>query len=130
MKEMADYGALPHKLQEIIKRCNTKGRSELSLHVNSQRPPKEVVGKTASLFASIRECAKELGYEIPLTSTGGVCDGNTLAAFGLPVIDTLGPKGENLHTFEECVYLNTLAPRARLCTLFLLKLAAGEISPP
>jgi glutamate carboxypeptidase len=62
--------------------------------------------------------------------SGGTCDGNKLAAAGLPVVDSLGPVGGDLHSEREYVHLGSLIERAKLSALLLLKLAAGEITPP
>jgi glutamate carboxypeptidase len=48
------------------------------------------------------------------------------AAAGLACVDSLGPRGDLIHSPEEFVYLDSLAERARLTALFLMKLAAGE----
>jgi len=60
-------------------------------------------------------------------ASGGVSDGNKLAAAGLPVIDTLGPCGGNLHSAEEFLLLDTLTQRAKLSALVLMKMAGREL---
>ena len=54
---------------------------------------------------------------------GGVCDGNNLAATGLPVVDTLGVRGGLIHTDQEFVLLDSLVERAQLSTVILYNLA-------
>jgi len=65
-----------------------------------------------------------------LRSTGGCCDGNNLAAAGLPNIDTLGVRGGQIHSVDEFVIVDSLAERARLSALALMRMAAGEFDWP
>ena len=74
-------------------------------------------------------CGRELGLYLTHVPSGGTCDGNKLAAAGLPVVDSLGPVGGDLHSDREYVRLASLAERAKLTALLLMKLAAGEITP-
>ena len=55
--------------------------------------------------------------------TGGASDGNKFAAAGLPNIDTLGPRGGNIHSMDEYLIPESLAPSAKLVTLILLSFA-------
>ena len=68
-----------------------------------------------------------MGGEEPCGGGGGASDGNKLAAAGLPVVDSLGPVGGNLHSDQEFVKLSSLVDRAKLTALVLLKLAQGQI---
>ena len=63
-------------------------------------------------------------------SSGGASDGNKLAAAGLPVVDTMGPRGGNLHSPQEYLLLDSLAERAKLAALVLIRLAEGQITRP
>jgi glutamate carboxypeptidase len=79
------------------------------------------------LFFRLQQCANSLGYPLEWRPSGGVCDGNLLAAAGLPVVDTLGAIGGSLHTYDEFVLVDSIIQRARMTALFLLRLAGGEI---
>ena len=68
----------------------------------------------------------DLNIPIKFAPSGGACDGNKLLAYGLPNVDTLGPCGGNLHSPKEFVLIDSIAQRAKLAALLLLKLAAGE----
>ena len=57
--------------------------------------------------------------------TGGVCDGNNLAACGVPVVDTMGARGGAIHSEDEYLIVDSLAERARLSALAILRLAGG-----
>ena len=51
--------------------------------------------------------------------SGGVSDGNRLAAAGLPTLDTLGVRGGNIHSDEEFILLDSLVERAKLAAFML-----------
>ncbi len=46
------------------------------------------------------------------------------------MIDTLGVRGANIHSAQEYAKLDSLVERAKLSTLVLLKIAAGELPNP
>ena len=91
------------------------------------RPPKPLDAGTIKLLQHVAECGRDLGLSLNWRPTGGACDGNNLAAAGLTTIDSLGVTGGNIHSPEEYVLLDSLAERAKLTALLLMKLAAGEI---
>jgi glutamate carboxypeptidase len=94
------------------------------------RPPKPMTPELQAFFEAVRALGAELGLAIGWKATGGVCDGNNIAAAGVPVIDTLGARGANIHSADEIVKLDSLEERARLCALLLLRVAAGDIPNP
>lgn len=94
-----------------------------SLHKISERGPKPFEDKEKQLFNQLKETASELDMYLDWRPSGGVCDGNILAAEGLPTIDTLGVIGGALHTEDEYILLDSLVERARLTAAFLLKIA-------
>ena len=57
---------------------------------------------------------------------GGVCDGNNIAACGVPVVDTMGVRGGKIHSPEEFMIVPSLVERAALSALVLERLAAGD----
>ena len=59
--------------------------------------------------------------------SGGCCDGNNLAAYGLPNIDNLGVVGRDIHSDAERMRVSSLTERAKISALLLLRLASGEI---
>lgn len=87
------------------------------------RPPKPLDPAAERLFALVRACGAILGQTIAWRPTGGVCDGNNIAACGVPVVDTLGARGGAIHSTEEYLIPDSLPERARLVTLVLLRLA-------
>jgi glutamate carboxypeptidase len=57
-----------------------------------------------------------------------VCDGNNIAACGVPVVDTMGVRGGAIHSSDEYLIIESLRERAQLSVLTLLRLAQGERS--
>jgi glutamate carboxypeptidase len=117
-------------LQKLVGQLDGRNDIRLSLHGEITRPPKPFDEKSRCLFEQIRGCGQELGIEIEWEPTGGVCDGNLVAAQGIPVVDTLGGRGGSLHTADEWLDPDSLMERTSLTALFLCKLASGEFSWP
>ena len=100
------------------------------LHGSFARPPKPMTPELEAFFRALKECGVELGLDIGWKASGGVCDGNNIAAAGVPVIDTLGARGGAIHSADEFVKLDSLEERAKLSALLLLRVAAGDIPNP
>jgi glutamate carboxypeptidase len=96
------------------------------LHGGFARPPKPLDERAERLFALVRSCGAALGQDIGWCDSGGVCDGNNIAACGVPVVDTMGVRGGAIHSPDEYLIVESLAERARLSALTILRLAAGE----
>ena len=94
----------------------------------SHAPPKPVDEKAQRLFDLVRECGAELGQDIKWKSTGGVCDGNNIAACGIPVVDTMGVRGGSIHSPQEFLITESLAERAALSARVIQRLDEGAIS--
>lgn len=95
----------------------------IDVHGGFNRPPKPIDGGAAKLFALVKEAGADLGLEIGWRATGGVCDGNNIAACGVPVVDTMGVRGGAIHSAQEFLLVDSLAERAALSTLTILRLA-------
>ena len=88
------------------------------------RPPKPMTPELEALFGLVRQAGADLGQTIGWKATGGVCDGNNIAACGVPVIDTMGARGGSIHSMEEFLIVESLGERAALSALTILRLAA------
>jgi glutamate carboxypeptidase len=113
-------------LENLLSSFNRDGITA-QLHGGITSPPKLVTPPVAQLMEQISGCGKDLGLTLNFRPTGGACDGNRLAAAGLACVDSLGPRGHQIHSPDEYLYLESLAERAKLTALFLMKLAAGEL---
>lgn len=94
------------------------------------RKPKPLDEGTSKLLEILSDCGRDLGVALQWTTSGGTCDGNNLAAEGLVTVDSLGPRGGNIHTGSEYVVLDSLVERAKLSGLLLMKLASGATQFP
>ncbi|MGB7160763.1 MAG: hydrolase [Tepidisphaeraceae bacterium] len=102
----------------------------IALHGGFTSPPKPLDARSAHLMDHIITCGRDIGLSLTHGPSGGTCDGNKLAAAGLPVVDSLGPVGGDLHSDREYLHVPSLVERAKLTALLLMKLASGEIAPP
>lgn len=99
---------------------------DIELFKEGEKPVKHFDEKTKTLFQRVHEHAKHFGFDLNWRHGGGVCDGNTLAAAGLPTIDTLGVVGGNLHTMEEYALLDSLTERAKWAASLLFEEAGWK----
>jgi glutamate carboxypeptidase len=99
---------------------------QISIHGGFGRPPKPLDPASLKLFGLVRDCSIALGHPIAWRDSGGVCDGNNIAALGVPVVDTMGVRGGAIHSADEYLIVDSLAERARLSALALMRLASGD----
>lgn len=98
---------------------------QITVHGHFARPPKPMTPEAEALFKLVQQAGADLGQQFTWKSTGGVCDGNNIAACGVPVIDTMGVRGGSIHSMEEFLIVDSLAERAALSALTILRLAEG-----
>ena len=89
------------------------------------RPPKPLTPAAERLFNLVRQAGADLGQQIGWQPSGGVCDGNNIAACGVPVVDTMGVRGGKIHSGQEYLIVDSLPERAALSALTILRLAEG-----
>ena len=96
------------------------------------RPPKPLDPGAIALFGIVEDAGRALGLSIGRKDTGGVCDGNNIAACGVPVVDTMGVRGGNIHSDAEYLIVDSLGERAALSALTLLRIAdqPGALTKP
>ena len=100
-----------------------------TLHGGFHCPPKPLRRRDRAAARPRAGCGRDLGLTITAEPTGGVCDGNKLAAAGLPNVDTLGVRGGGIHGPEEYLMVESLTERAKLTALVLADLAEGGLPP-
>jgi len=100
---------------------------DVGVHVHGGfgRPPKPIDPAAERLFTLVRDQGRALGLDLSWKATGGVCDGNNIAACGVPVVDTMGARGGAIHSEEEFLIVESLEERAKLSALTILALADG-----
>jgi len=113
-------------INRLIQNLNGRDGIQAQLHGGFGRKPKVLSPANQKLFELARDCGSELGMPIRWQATGGCCDGNNLAAAGIPNIDTLGVQGGKIHSSEEYMLVSSLVERAKLSALLLMKLATTD----
>ncbi|WP_242146072.1 hydrolase [Sphingomonas sp. BAUL-RG-20F-R05-02] len=94
----------------------------ISVHGGFNRPPKPIDASAARLFGVVKQAGADLGLDITWRDTGGVCDGNNIAACGVPVVDTMGVRGGAIHSDREFLIPDSLPERAALSALTILRI--------
>lgn len=86
------------------------------------RPPFAQSQDGVKLFDTAAKIAAELGITLEGVTTGGGSDGNFTAALGVPTLDGLGADGAGAHTFDEYIFVSSLAPRTALLANLMMSL--------
>lgn len=120
---LADWFEL--QINELINTVSAEHDVSIHRHGGISRPPKPLDPPAERLFELVRDCGAALGQAIRWQSSGGVCDGNNIAACGVPVVDTMGVRGGSIHSPDEFLIVPSLAERAQLSALVLHRLATG-----
>lgn len=94
----------------------------IDCHGGFNRPPKPISAAAARLFDTVRAAGADLGLAIGWRDTGGVCDGNNIAACGVPVVDTMGARGGDIHSSDEYLIVDSLSERAALSALAIARI--------
>ena len=114
------------ELDAILRLIETEHEVGVHRHGGVTRPPKPVDAMAQRLFDLVKDCGAQLGQQIGWKSTGGVCDGNNIAATGGPVVDTMGVRGGAIHSPDEFMIVPSLRERAALSALVLTRLSTGD----
>ena len=123
---LADQARAQSALEEAVAEVSARRDVCINMHGGWGRPPKPVDPAAERLFALVARCGADLGQTIGRRDSGGVCDGNNIAACGVPVVDTMGVRGGAIHSDSEYLIVESLAERACLSALAILRLAQGE----
>ena len=110
-------------LRRIISDIEHEHDVRAHLHGSFGRPPKPIDDETAKLFGLVKRCGADLGIPVAWRSSGGVCDGNNIAACGVPVVDTMGVRGGSIHSSDEFLIVESLVERAQLSALTIMRLS-------
>ena len=127
-KSTAAGAAFDSDLNALLRSIETAHDIATHRHGGVTRPPKRVDARAQALFDLVRECGAELGQTIRWQSSGGVCDGNNIAACGVPVVDTMGVRGGAIHSPDEYLIVPSLAERAALSARVIERLAQGALT--
>ncbi len=117
--------AAKREIDEAVASVATERDVKIELSGGFGRPPKPLTPEAEALFDLVKQAGSDLGQSITWQSSGGVCDGNNIAACGVPVVDTMGVRGGKIHSMEEFLIVDSLKERAALSALTVLRLAGG-----
>ncbi|HYN45534.1 MAG TPA: hydrolase [Allosphingosinicella sp.] len=113
-------------LDEAVAAVAAKHDVRVHVHGGFARAPKPVDEHALKLFELVKRSGADLGQDIGWRATGGVCDGNNIAACGVAVVDTMGARGGAIHSDQEYLIVDSLVERAQLSALTISRLARGE----
>ena len=121
----ADLARFEMQLADLVAATEREHDVRIVLQGGVTRPPKPLDPRAENLFHLVRDCGAALGQPIRWQATGGVCDGNNIAACGVPVVDTMGVRGGAIHSSDEYLIVSSLVERAALSALVLHRIAEG-----
>jgi glutamate carboxypeptidase len=113
-------------IDEAIALVSMEREVQIEKHGGFARPPKPMTPEAEALFGLVKQAGADLGQSIGWQASGGVCDGNNIAACGVPVVDTMGVRGGKIHSMEEFLIVESLKERAALSALTILRLAGAS----
>jgi glutamate carboxypeptidase len=111
------------EIDEAVAAVAAERQVQIDLNGGFGRPPKPLTLEAEALFNRVKQAGADLGQAIAWQPSGGVCDGNNIAACGVPVVDTMGVRGGKIHSMEEFLIVESLSERAALSALTILRLA-------
>lgn len=124
--EPSDESWFMGHLNTLVKKYNQRDGISVTTHGVFGRPPKKVTPDIMALLKRIQVIGKVLDITIDWIPSGGCCDGNNIASYGVPVVDTLGVRGAHIHRETEYVILDSLVERAKLSAILLMELAQAQ----
>ena len=122
----ADEAAAREGIASLVGEVARAHDVSVTLHGGFARPSKPIAPATDRLFALVAQASADLGTPLAWVDSGGVCDGNNIAAAGVAVVDTMGAIGGAIHSPDEWLSVASLAARARLTALVLHRIERGE----
>ena len=122
-KALADQAEAQSALDRLVTDIAKAHDLGVHCHGGFGRPPKPIDPQAQKLFGLVKQCGAELGLDINWRGTGGVCDGNNIAACGIPVVDTMGVRGGAIHSSDEFLITESLVERTQLSALTIMRIA-------
>ena len=122
-ERQAIFDSMTDELRRITSSPHIEG-TRSDFQILGGRPVMEFNAETEKLVSIAAEIAEDAGVEFMHAPSGGGSDGNYLSPLGVAVLDGLGPVGGNLHTDEEYLELESIAPRGALLGGLIERLSA------
>lgn len=110
------------QLQEIADRVYVSGtKTEMKCSAGFKAMEKNE--KTEPLFQYYQKASEDLGYGRPnMQFSSGCSDGAYVALHGVPVLCSVGVRGEHNHSLDEYALVSSLKERAMILTELIMKL--------
>jgi glutamate carboxypeptidase len=105
---------LRQELEQIRVSLQDGGRYRIELAGKFTAPPKMLTAEVSWLITVAQRAAAKVGISLSAKPTGGTCDGNRLAKYGLPNLDNLGARGGAIHSENEFLFPESLVERSLL----------------
>lgn len=115
-----DRAATLAKIEAIMTQ-STVPETSGSFEVYAEFFPLVQTPEAKRLFELYTSCGRALGQTVTEVFTGGCSDAGFSAAVGAPSLCATGPIGGRAHSPDEFVELATLAPRAQVLALTVLR---------
>jgi len=119
----ADEAEARALLDRLVATIAAEHDVHIHIHGGFGRPPKPIDPAAERLFGLVKQAGADLGIGVSWKATGGVCDGNNIAACGVPVVDTMGVRGGAIHSSDEFLIVDSLPERAGLSALTIMRIA-------
>ncbi len=120
VKTVEQQAFLENQLADLAEVAGREDGIAVELMGEFSSPPKPLSPDVDELKRQIESAGRLVGVNVRWQGTGGTCDGNKFASFGLPNIDTLGPCGGSIHSPDEFLIPESLVPRTKLAATVLL----------
>lgn len=115
-------------IKRTIEETAVQHEVTIEQHGGFGRPPKPIDADTERLLQIVKSAGEDLEIAVNWKPTGGVCDGNNIAACGVPVVDTMGVRGGAIHSAEEFLIPESLPERAALSALTIKRIIEGRLA--
>lgn len=89
-------------------------RAKVTIHGDLNRYPMERTPEITALYEKVKALAKEQGFDLPVTGSGGGSDANITAALGIPSVCGMGVVGSGAHSEDEHCLLSYIPQRIAL----------------
>ncbi|MGI9274688.1 MAG: M20 family metallopeptidase [Endozoicomonas sp.] len=117
-----DYSNLQTLIQEMVETPSLEG-VKIELEREAYKPAFTPNADSKKLMALIEETGKAMDLPITWQAVGGGSDANLTGALGIPTVDGLGPIGGGMHSRNEFMVLDSIAPRLELLRNVIINIA-------
>jgi glutamate carboxypeptidase len=114
-----DEDWLQREIERLRVSLQDGDRYRIELTGRFTAPPKIMTPELSWLLTLAQSAAAQIGIDLDAKPTGGTCDGNRLAQYGLPNLDNLGARGGAIHSENEFLIPESLVERSQLLLAML-----------